>query len=365
MQLVPLVIALTLASPAAPKKANTWVCLVRVQGEVPQAWREDLQKAAESAGKEWVAPPAVTLEEAQLALGCAGWNDSCAGQIASMTGAAQALVVDVSTTDAGVVLVVQQVKAGGAGVGEPERAELKGHGPEELAFAKDFVRGAVKGPREKSAMLYVDTDVPGAEVKLDGEPRGKTPWHNHLGAGEHTLLLSAEGKAPLTKKLTLKPGSVTNLSEALSAAPPPVDVTPAVGVKPEVHEVVTPPAQPPAAAAPAGAPDAGVVGWGLAGSGGVLGVVGALVTSVVSYDVCCNRDDKGNLPKQTAFGTLLPFYNGAGRGALLAQASAWIGGGIAAMGVGGLLVGTGVVVALGEPPEAAAPPAAATAPPAR
>ena len=88
--LVPLVVALSLsaAGPVAtkptpkPKRGGVaWVALVQVRGDVPAAWSDALRAAAEQVKEErhWVSPPSVPIADAQLALGCSGWNDACAG----------------------------------------------------------------------------------------------------------------------------------------------------------------------------------------------------------------------------------------------------------------------------------------------
>src|SRR6185295_18761597 len=112
-------------------------------------------------GPAWAAPPAVTLDEAQLALGCAGWSKTCAGQIAAMTGAGIALVVEVAAKDAGVVVTTQPVKTTGAAAGSEEKLELPSRTDKDLEIAKDFVKGS-KAPR--GGYLAVDVDIPGAEI---------------------------------------------------------------------------------------------------------------------------------------------------------------------------------------------------------
>src|ERR1041385_5578252 len=104
--------ALVVALAVSSGTSNKWVALVHTTGDVPASWQKELQAAAEQnkLGPAWAAPPAVTLDEAQLALGCAGWSKTCAGQIAAMTGAGIALVVEVTAKDAGVVITTQPVK---------------------------------------------------------------------------------------------------------------------------------------------------------------------------------------------------------------------------------------------------------------
>ncbi len=354
--MLPLVVMLALSG--APSK---WVALVHTTGDVPSSWRQSLREAAElnKQGGSWAPPPAVTLDEAQLALGCSGWTHQCAGQIAAMTGAAVALVIDVEAKDPGVVLIVQAVKSNGANLGSEERLELPGRTDKDLEFAKDFVKNQ---KAQRSGYLLVDSDVPGADVSLDGAARGKTPWKELVDAGEHRLIVSAEGRAPYTKTIKVKPGVLTSEIVPLSAAGPAVGVTPTVG-EPD-HVVKTEPALPPTAAPQA--PDTSVVGWSLAAGGGVIAAVSSVFAGAAIYDrffnrIPCGKDNADSCVPNVPL--LFGIYSqGGGRGPFESDSSAWIGGGIAAVGVGALLIGTGVVLATGDQPAEGAAPADAEAP---
>lgn len=346
--LVPLVVALALsaATPApAGKKGGQWVALIQVRGDAPASWADALRAAAEEArDRTWVPPPAVSIADAQLALGCSGWNDACAGQIASMTGASMALMVDVN----GAVISVQSVKAGGAGTAPPEKLELPGQGPADLKLAEELVRGVVHGQRP--AFLFVDADIAKAEVSLDGERVGETPWRGKVSAGEHTLVLRAEGKAPLTRQLLIKAGTTTQESHSLNAAGPSLQIEPEVApFVAEAHEVVTGAEQPPPVAE---APATTTVGWSLAGVGGALGAVGVVFLSATAYDLN-NRIDCGGRKNACVPSNKMIFgvYETNQRPAFFDHQVAWISGSVAAVGVGGLIVATGVVLATSPAPE--------------
>lgn len=352
--IVPLIVALSLVSPAASTKKGAWVPLVRLQGEVPAEWREALQKVAtEDDSRTWVAPPAVTLEEAQVALGCAGWSDTCAGQITSMTGASMAVVVDVVAQGEGALVTVQQVKGGGGVQGAVEKLELLARGEEDLDLARQFVRRAAKGP---TAIILVDTDVPGADVLIDGTKVGQTPRRLVLAPGGHELSLRQEGKAPFTKRIELEPGQNPPEIVTLNAGGIPVDVTPTVGN--ETHEVRTARVSPPAKVDPLLPPEAALVGWSLAGVGGAVALAATGVGGPWAWDLLFNRvpcgpDLKTSCLPRTVKVYGVVDYTGDARSRFLTDAGTVISASIAAMGVGGLLIGTGVVLATADAAEVA------------
>jgi hypothetical protein len=344
--IVPVLVALALASPAANVKRATWVPLVRTQGDVPASWRDALQKAAaEDSTRTWVAPPAVSLEEAQLALGCGGWSESCAGQIASMTGAVMALVIEVTAQGVGAVVSVQQVKAGSGAQGPAEKLELAGRTAEDLKWAQELVRGVLKG--QKPGFLVVETDVPGAEVWIDGERVGDSPWRGALAPGDHMLSLRQEGKAPLNKPINVRPGQNPAEVISLNAAGTSVAIRPTIGNEP--HEVRVTPASPPVAGE---MPQKAVVGWSLAGAGGVLALAASVVGGPWVYDLFFNREPCGPdgqqcMPRTVNVYGLLD-YSGAERSQFILDAGPVIGASVAAIGVGGLLIGTGAFLATAE-----------------
>jgi hypothetical protein len=348
--IVPLVVALALVAPAAPKK-NTWVALVNTEPAYA-SWREELQKAAseETTGRTWMPPPAVTLEEAQLALGCPAWNDACAGQIASMTGAGMAIVVEVKAEGAGTSVEVYQVKAGGAVQGAREKA-IFDQDKTALDDAKAFLKGVINN--RKVGFLAVDTSPPNAELLVDGKRVGNTPWRGPVDAGEHHLDVRMEGRAPVTNRsVTVKPGLTSAESISLDAANPANTTNPQVGN--EVRDITQPPPPPAAAAAPGG-PDNAVVGWSLAGAGGLVGVVAVVAGAPWAWNLFFNREDCGTggkdrcLPREVTVAPYGNTYVGRERVTFLSDANVWIASSVAAAGVGGLLIATGIVLATSEP----------------
>lgn len=53
--------------------------------------------------------------------------------------------------------------------------------------------------------LKVTSTPDGATVKVDGQPRGTTPWSGGLPAGKHALVVELDGHGPVQKTVTLPP----------------------------------------------------------------------------------------------------------------------------------------------------------------
>ena len=252
----------------APKKPEkpSWVVLVHSEGDVPSSWAPKLRSAAEKAQPErgWVDPPAVTLDEAAAVVGCSAWGAPCAAQVAGMTGAQNALVIDLKRKGAQISLNVDAVDAGGGVVaGDPVDVDASDDG---FKVAVAWVQGAVKGARPTIVIFTADVDP--TDVVLDNAPLGKTPLTlvDIVTAGPHTVLFKREGKAPLTRSIDVKAGAVTRENGVLSSGGPLVKSTPVVGD----------PVLPPTTTTPAPAPASSIatIGWVLAGVGGAVGVIG-------------------------------------------------------------------------------------------
>lgn len=74
--------------------------------------------------------------------------------------------------------------------------------------------------------LLVYTDPPGAEVRIDGKPRGATPLHAVLSPGSYALSLSLDGYRPVSRELEMaaSPSRVVDEVLAPSGAPAPAPV---------------------------------------------------------------------------------------------------------------------------------------------
>lgn len=77
--------------------------------------------------------------------------------------------------------------------------------------------------------LLVYTDPPGAEVRLDGRPRGRTPFHTTLAPGAYRVALALDGFAPEEQEVEVTAAAsrvveVVLRAQARPAAAPAADV---------------------------------------------------------------------------------------------------------------------------------------------
>lgn len=359
MHVAPLVLALTLSSAAAPKTGK-WVALVHTDGEVPASWSDTLRKAAESVkdSRVWTEPPAVTLAEAQAALGCAGWGPACAAQVAQMTGATTALLVDITATGAGVGLSTEAVLASN---GQPAKGKnevlLPDTSDESLRFAAAWVKGSLVD--KLPALLIVDTATPGGEVRLDGKRAGTTdqgPVRIVVEApGMHTLLVTKEGSAPVTREVRLAPNETVKELVVLSAQGPPVDPKVHVGDPTVITKDPPDAPQPPPVADATGA----LVGWSVSGAGALVTLAAATFAGTVTWDLyfaripCGATGEKACVPQTVTNALGLYHYDAPDREQFfLADGPLMLSLAAVGVGVGGLLAGTGVWLALAGPAEA-------------
>ena len=255
-----------------PDKKATWVALVQVDAGLPTAWAQRLRAAAEAdRAISFVPPPAVSLEEAQLALGCSEWGPACAAQIAATSGAQQAIAISLRGTPGAPLLEVLRVKADGASMGDVDKVALPGTTPEGLKIAEGFVRAAMRGARP--TILIVTTDVPGAEVLVDGALLGRTPLTaaDAVAPGAHDLLLRLEGRAPVSRRITLEPGEFHREHGVMSSGGPPRKSEPVVGTPAAAPEPTTPAMM-------------AIAGWSLTGIGAAVAVGGAIGSALSARD---------------------------------------------------------------------------------
>jgi hypothetical protein len=214
-------------------QSGSWVVLVKSDGSVPSSWEEGLQEAVKTAANsskvKWVPPPQVSLEDAQLALGCGGWDAPCVGQIAGMMNADAALVLEIEKKGRGAWISSQVVSSSGESRSNKQRCEVPDRGETGLQVARAVAASAVTG--KPVTVLTATTDVAGAEDFVDGKKHGKTPLTlaGMLSTGSHTVEFRMEGRAPVTQKVNVQAGKVTKVGAVMATAaqPPPDD--PVVG----------------------------------------------------------------------------------------------------------------------------------------
>ncbi len=120
----------------------------------------------------------------------------------------------------------------------------------ERAIANLEARLAATGVQQ----MLVYTQPPGAEVIVDGQSRGRTPFSIVLPHGTHVVSLVKAGYETVTREVALAPERSIQLDIALikgaSEPPPPVVLAPAAAPKPDL----TPAPPTPAAVVPASEP---------------------------------------------------------------------------------------------------------------
>lgn len=103
--------------------------------------------------------------------------------------------------------------------------------PEKPPAAKEEPAEAVGG---KTGTIKVASNPSGADVFINAEHRGKTPLSVTAPAGSATVLISKEGMAKVTRRVTVKPGQTVSISEdlgdiygevSLASDPPKAQVT--------------------------------------------------------------------------------------------------------------------------------------------
>lgn len=207
----------------ASQAPSSWVVLVKTDGSVPASWNQNLQDAVKAAAEQsgdvkWVAPPQVSLADAQLALGCTSWGPKCVGQIAAMMNAERSLLIEIERRGEGAWMTHQVVSASGAVERAPVRFELPDRGRDGLKVARVVAAAAVTG--KPVTVVSLKTDVPGAEVVIDGESVGRTPLTlaDQLTPGEHRVEFRQEGRAPVTQRVDVRAGEVTRVGAVMGSA---------------------------------------------------------------------------------------------------------------------------------------------------
>ncbi len=164
----------------------------------------------------------------------------------------------------------------------------------EVPDAKDraAVRASMRRIEERLAAagvqaLLVYTDPPGAELRLDGRSRGKTPFHTVLPPGTYALALTLDGYEPVAEDVALALGASRVLDVVLrpagaraATAAPTAPAQADLEAKPPAAAV---PVAPPPASAPR--PKPRVYTWIAAG------VAGAAVAAGAYFGVAAKQDE--------------------------------------------------------------------------
>lgn len=71
----------------------------------------------------------------------------------------------------------------------------------------------------KRPKVTLSSEPAGAQVRLDGQERGQTPWNEQVEVGTHQLSLSLEGYQPLQRELEVRTGEPVQLQLVLAPDP--------------------------------------------------------------------------------------------------------------------------------------------------
>lgn len=326
-----LLVGLLAVLPARAEK-EAWIVLVRSDGAMPASWRPAIQEAARKAAASsekvaWQEPPAVSLEEAELALGCRGWGAPCAGQIATMMNAGAALVVEIEGDGPGATLRTAVVSAAGdARAGTHKEAKLPDRGAQGLAIAQAHVVGAIRG--SPPTIVVIDSDMPGVDVAIDGVKSGRTPLTlvDELPPGEHRVTLSREGRAPFSTTIDVVAGKASSFTFPMGAGGP-APMQPTVGTSPPSSTVMP------------------MVAYATTGAGAVLALAAAGLGAGYGYTYLERKriaDDAVNGVVQTP--GQMPRYK------LMEDLAIWLAvGGVTAAAGSAVFLGTGLALLLAPP----------------
>lgn len=109
-------------------------------------------------------------------------------------------------------------------VGSPERQEQSCQScddEEALALVEHLVAHVGRFD-ERTGVLRITSDPPGAAVKVDGKPVGTTPAETDQRPGLRRLLVTRPGYYPLQREVPVSPGKVREEALALVRVPSPV-----------------------------------------------------------------------------------------------------------------------------------------------
>jgi hypothetical protein len=129
------------------------------------------------------------------------------------------------------------------------------HVPDRMAEQGDQIRKRDAEIKALPGKVHVDSNPPGASVKVDGRPQvAPTPMDVELPPGPHTIRLSEPGRPPTEKQIDVAFASRQTVSADLDLEPPPPPTTPppvAVAPPPPPPSPPPPPPQEPRSKVPA------------------------------------------------------------------------------------------------------------------
>lgn len=216
-----LIVASALLASSAPER---WVLLVEGGDEQDaphvQALHDEAKRLwQENADSAWVAPPQVSLADAQLALGCLQLDSTCLGQIGTMMKADVAVHVKIGDSKERTEFRMHAIDVTGTERIPVTTIALQAQDLRDPSLVRAALRAYLS--QQPFTVLKIYTDLPHVAVSVDGTSVGEAPvvLINDLPPGSHELQLRAEGRAPILRSIELKAGSPTTVEAPFGANP--------------------------------------------------------------------------------------------------------------------------------------------------
>ena len=202
-----LVVALWAAHASAAEPVNIALIPIEVEHGKPddaQALMSALHRAiAASPSLEERVRVEMTLDEARMSFSCFNESAACMAQIGSIFDAERLVWGRLTRSDQTWTLHLRgvEVTTGKALIDEKLTA------PRDPALlAAPAVRLIVGGEAAIPRRVIIRTSPSGAQVTINGEPRGVTPLSAELAPGEYRLELAMEGRETVRLPLAVHPG---------------------------------------------------------------------------------------------------------------------------------------------------------------
>ena len=217
-------LVLTAVLTAVPSaRTTTWIPLVKVGSEFGPTWKKSIEAAAEVQLKrrrrtKMMEPPAASVENTMVAMGCGEWNPACAHLIGSTLGAQRTLMVDVVAVDDKATIAFYLIGKNGnvMQTGGPYQLpdQLDEGRSRALKIIKNFIAG--KYP----TFLVVNPTPKGSTVTINDAPqKKKTP----LKLDEKfdadvpiTITIAHLGYVTWAEQVTLNAGASTVVAPVLT-----------------------------------------------------------------------------------------------------------------------------------------------------
>lgn len=202
-------------APVEPAQGVQRVAVLRLHfgGDVPEASRElfvaRLVEGLAVARFQVVAGPSVTEALAEHRLErCA--DGGCYPRVAEALSVGYLLTgkIEEASKSYDIALTIHNGRTGDIIGGARERCEICGvtEAAEKVALATASLRARLEALARTPARVVVRSRPPGAQVRLDGKPIGRTPVDLELPGGQHRLSLALDRHHPVERVFTVVSG---------------------------------------------------------------------------------------------------------------------------------------------------------------